>query len=46
MLSVLGDRNRYLEAREMTIEIGRKLEQLAMYFEVEDVDGVEIIDLS
>lgn len=46
VLTVICDRSRYLEARELVISIGRELGQLAMYFEVRDVDGVEIIDLS
>jgi hypothetical protein len=46
VLTVIGDRNRFLEARELVIAIGRELGQLAMYFEIRDADGIEIIDLS
>jgi hypothetical protein len=45
VLTVLCDRALYTEAREAVIEIGRRLDQKAMYFEVRDVDGVEIISI-
>lgn len=45
VLTVLCERARYLDARNLVIEIGRGLGQKAMYFEVRDVDGVEIITI-
>ncbi|QDU82690.1 hypothetical protein Pla110_44510 [Polystyrenella longa] len=35
------DNSRYTEARDAVIAIGRKLNQLEMYFEVQDFDGAE-----
>lgn len=43
VLTVECDRERYQEARNMVIAIGKRLSQLAMYFEVRYFDGVEII---
>jgi hypothetical protein len=37
--------DRYNEARDAVIEIGRELGQKAMYFEVRDFDGVQIIEI-
>ena len=45
MLQVYCDRDRYQEARDLVIRIGRQLGQRAMYFEVRYFDGVEIIDI-
>ena len=45
-LSVSCDRERYTEAREMALSMGRRLDQVAMYFEVRYFDGVEIIDVA
>ena len=45
VLTVVCGRERYHEARLMVIEIGRRLGQLAMLFEVRYMDGVEIIDI-
>ena len=45
MLQVHCDRDRYQEARELVMQIGRQLGQRAMYFEVRYFDGVEIIDI-
>ncbi len=42
-LSVLCENSRYGDARQTVIEIGKMLDQEAMYFEVEYFDGVEII---
>jgi len=45
MIRVVCDRSRYEEARNVVIEIGRELNQKAMYFEVRYFDGIEFIDL-
>ena len=45
VLTVLCDRTLYFEARAIVIEVGKRLNQKAMYFEVRDVDGVEIISI-
>lgn len=44
-LSVSCPREQFVEARGMVIEIGRRLGQLAMFFEVRYFDGTEIIDI-
>lgn len=45
VLTVICERGQYAEARDMVREIGRRLDQFAMYFEVRYMDGVEIIDI-
>jgi hypothetical protein len=42
-VSVVCDRSLLDDAREAVIRIGRALEQRAMYFEVRDYDGVQIL---
>jgi hypothetical protein len=42
---VVCERRRYLEARQEVIRIGRRLRQKAMYFEVQYMDGVEVIPI-
>lgn len=42
-VSCVCDRLQYTEARELVVEIGRMLDQEAMYFEIQYFDGVEII---
>lgn len=42
-LTVIGENQRYGDARQTVIEIGKMLDQEAMYFEVEHFDGIEII---
>lgn len=44
-VSVACSRDDYADAKALVIEIGRMLEQEAMYFEVQYFDGIEIIDL-
>ena len=43
--SVNCDRNTLDEAREAVILIGKELKQRAMYFEVRDYDGVQILEI-
>ena len=42
-VSVVCENSRLEEARQRVIEIGRELGQLAMYFEVRDYDGVQVL---
>jgi hypothetical protein len=44
-LVVTCDRSRLEGARRWVLEIGRRLGQKAMYFEVRDYDGVQILDV-
>ena len=44
-VSVTCDRRDYVLARDTVIQIGRLLDQKAMYFEVQYFDGVEIIHI-
>ena len=44
-LEIVCDRARVLEALEWVKEVGRSLDQKAMYFEVRDYDGVQILDV-
>ena len=43
VLTVACSREDYSLARQLVIDIGRRLDQRAMYFEVRYFDGVEII---
>ena|SRR5688572_6512180 len=45
-LMVDCDRNRLNDARDWVLEIGRRLDQKAMYFEVRDYDGVQILEVA
>lgn len=45
-LEVACPRHQYGLARETIINIGRRLKQRAMYFEVRYFDGLEIIEIS
>jgi hypothetical protein len=45
-LIVHCDRSQLEEARQWVIEIGRRLGQEAMYFEVRDYDGVQILEVT
>ena len=44
-VSVVCDRVMLNEAREAVIHIGTELRQRAMYFEVRDYDGVQILEI-
>jgi hypothetical protein len=44
-ISVVCDRVLLDEAREAVVRIGRLLQQRAMYFEVRDYDGVQILEV-
>ncbi|MEO8498379.1 MAG: hypothetical protein ABI614_25230 [Planctomycetota bacterium] len=44
-ISVVCDRTMLDEARAAVIRIGRQLRQRAMYFEVRDYDGVQILEI-
>jgi hypothetical protein len=44
-VSVLCDRVMLATARTMVIRIGQQLNQRAMYFEVRDYDGVQILEV-
>jgi hypothetical protein len=44
-VSVVCDRILLEEAREDVIRIGKQLQQRAMYFEVRDYDGVQILEI-
>lgn len=43
-VSVVCDRTQLDEARDAVIRIGQELGQRAMYFEVRDYDGVQILE--
>jgi hypothetical protein len=43
-LEIVCDRAKLAEAIQWVKEVGRKLDQRAMYFEVRDYDGVQILD--
>lgn len=45
LVTFATDRVNYATARDLVIEIGRMLDQEAMYFEVQYFDGVEIIPI-
>jgi len=45
-MDIVCDREDLERIREMVIEIGHELQQLAMYFEVRDYDGVQILNMS
>lgn len=42
-VSVACERERYDEARRLILQIGRRLGQKAMYFEIQYFDGVQIL---
>lgn len=44
-ISVVCENERYQEAVEAVISIGKRLGQLAMYFEVRDFDGVRFLKM-
>ena len=44
-ISVVCDNSLLDEAREAVIRIGKQLGQRAMYFEVRDYDGVQILEM-
>jgi hypothetical protein len=44
-VSVVCDNSMLDEAREAVIQIGQELGQRAMYFEVRDYDGVQILEM-
>jgi hypothetical protein len=44
-VSVSCDRNMLEEAKETVVRIGSELKQRAMYFEVRDYDGVQILEV-
>ena len=44
-VSVVSDRSMLDEARQAVIRIGKELGQRAMYFEVRDYDGVQILEI-
>lgn len=44
-VTVVCDRVQLDEAREAVIRIGVELRQRAMYFEVRDYDGVQILEM-
>lgn len=44
-VTVATDRTRLLDAQATVREIGRKLEQKAMYFEVRYYDGAQILEI-
>ena len=44
-ISVVCDNSLLDEAREAVIQIGKNLGQRAMYFEVRDYDGVQILEI-
>jgi hypothetical protein len=44
-VSVVCDRIQLSEARQAVIRIGSELRQRAMYFEVRDYDGVQILEI-
>lgn len=43
-VEVIADNSRIDEAREIVREIGKQLQQIRMYFEVIESDGVEFLD--
>jgi hypothetical protein len=45
VLTIQCPRDRYPEMRALVIDIGKRLHQLAMYFEVRYFDGAEIIPI-
>jgi hypothetical protein len=45
-LVVNCDRSQLESARQWVLEIGRRLDQKAMYFEVRDYDGVQILNVA
>jgi hypothetical protein len=44
-VTVICDRIMLEEARQAVIRIGKALKQRAMYFEVRDYDGVQILEV-
>ena len=44
-LSIVCDNRRLWEAQQAVVKIGKELEQLAMYFEVRDYDGVQLLEI-
>jgi hypothetical protein len=45
-LTINCDRSQLEEARQWVLEIGRRLDQEAMYFEVRGYDGVQILTVA
>lgn len=44
-VSIVTDNSRYQEARQAVVDIGKRFDQLAMFFEVAYFDGVEILQI-
>ena len=44
-ISVVCDNHRLWEAQQAVVKIGKELEQRAMYFEVRDYDGVQLLEI-
>lgn len=42
-VTVVCDNSRLIEVRDRICEIGRELDQVSMYFEVRDYDGVQLL---